>query len=258
MCICYGPHRHESSAGGIPLRFVIAVALVFGAAGFALTSPSPADAACDTGRAFQDDFWHDGWYRTASTIPGGTLGYATSQILEYSPYIAPTSGSESTSAWPMIENDEVPQYYSQVGWLKYATGTRRTFSEWIYNDSTGTRQVAHREYPAQPVGNWTLYEVYWDPNTQRIQHWINANLVQSHRRFFTMRRADIYGETHELRSQMPGGYNFHEQFTESYVANLADDIYEFLGTVDIEDPSIHDAAVGSSTRLDIWDKACAT
>ena len=96
----------------------------------------------------------------------------------------------------MIWNDDISSYYSQVGWVKYATGQRRSFSEWVVT-ANGSRQVLHAEYPAWPVGNWTLYEVYWDPNTQRLQHYINGNLVQSHIRYFTMRRADIPGETHE-------------------------------------------------------------
>lgn len=157
----------------------------------------------------------------------------------------------------MIWNDDISSYYSQVGWVKYATGQRRSFSEWVVT-ANGSRQVLHAEYPAWPVGNWTLYEVYWDPNTQRLQHYINGNLVQSHIRYFTMRRADISGETHEYRSQMPGGFNYHEQLSGSYVADLGGGLYTFNGILNITDGSIHDRAQGSSTRLDIWDKACAT
>jgi hypothetical protein len=177
-----------------------------------VAAASDSWASCDTGRSYGDGYWFDGWYRTAASIPGGSLGYVGSQILEYSPYVAPTSGAESTSAWPMIQNDD----------------------------------------PS------TLYEVYWDPNTQRLQHYINGNLVQSHVRYFTMRRADISGETHEYRSQMPGGYNAHEQLAGGYVANLGGGLYTFDGILNISNGSIHGQARGSSTRVDIWDRACAT
>ena len=57
---------------------------------------------------------------------------------------------------------------------------------------------------------------------------------------------------------MPGGFNSHEQLSGSYVANLGGGLYTFNGILNITDGSIHDRAQGSSTRLDIWDKACAT
>ena len=188
-----------------------------------------------------------------STIPGGTLGYVVANILETSPYVAPTNGTESVTAWVMLENDSLPQLWSQVGWWKYATGARYSFSEWTYNTQGQTTDQLH---PSWPVGNWTLYEVFWNPNRPGIEHYINGSLATFHGRVFTMRRADIYGETHNVRSQMPGAISAPERFADSHVANLSGTIYPLNGTQDNSNSSIYGYLRINDKVIHIWDKAC--
>ena len=237
----------------------LALALVICFLATAVNSERAA-AACDTGRAFNDGYWFSSWSRVASSIPNETLGYAASEILEYSPYVAPTGDpagdGENVSASVMIWNDTTPQAWSQVGWIKFENGNRRMFSQW-----TDVPEFGHwstRYYGAYPAGNFTLYEVYWDPNTQRIQHWANGAILVDHLRYFTMRKAEVLGETHEYRSQMPGGTASHERFRNSYVGNLSNGIYAFNGTPFVTDSAIHSASKVSTTRLDVWDNACGT
>jgi hypothetical protein len=230
--------------------------LAFVGAALLLGPAESAWAACNPGRGIGDPYpYFAGWYRTAVSVPTGTLGYVESQIEEYSPYVAPVDGNETVSAWVMIEAESDYSDRSQVGWLKYATGKRWSFSEWTY-DNLGNWTRQH--YTPQPVGNYTVYEVYWDPNTERLQHWINANLVVSHMRHFTMRRANNHGETHNQGSQMPGGFDDHEQFTFSYVGDLSDNLYAFNGTLEVDEPDWHGAAEATPTGFHIWDRACQT
>jgi len=216
--------------------------------------------ACVPGRASEDFPFFDGAKRLATTIPGGTLGYVGSNLYEYSPYVAPTGyGAEPTaSAWVMLENDamdpETPFLWASIGWLKTYPNTRHLFWEWT--DSVGNWYTETRL--AWPVGGSTYYEVLWDDFTQQLNFYANYQLYDSKTRYFTMRRANVSGETHNRASQMPGGTSKHQTFLQSQVANLDGSVFSFGGTSVVTDPSIHANSHPTARAWHIWDTACAT
>jgi hypothetical protein len=210
-----------------------------------------AAAACTPGRTNDGYHYHDGWYRSSATIPGGTLGDVRATIYELSPYVA----FDASFAYVMLFNDASPEQYVQVGWLKDVSGARHVFDEWTDNSSP-PRTFRSVGAPFA-VGGFTPYEVLWQPSTQRLEAYAGGAFFDSHVRYFTIRRADEFGEIHSKASQMPGGTNQHEQFTAAYVQNLNGQQYDFAGTTYSSDPVFKNANA-SSRREDVWDGQCTT
>lgn len=231
----------------------MAVLVILGA------SAEVARAACNPLRtAGVTGYWFDGWKRSAASVPNGDIGDTYSRILEASPYVE--NVSFDTTAWVMLDNASNPGSYAQIGWYKVSDGTRNVFME--YTDQNGQ---FHRSLGAPfPVGNFTPYEVWWDAGNQRLDFFAQNTLFGTAIRYFTIREAEQFGETHSLNSQMPEGTNSHEEFTFSTVSNLAGTGYNFDGssggaaTIVITNATIHDAVRASThTRIDTWDKACS-
>jgi hypothetical protein len=209
---------------------------------------APAAIACIPGRSNDGRTYFDGWYRTASSVPGGTMGDVHESIYELSPYVA----GDVSAAWVMLDNMTSPPGYVQVGWIKYQAGDRHAFDEWTDSSGNWTRSLG----AAFGVGGFTPYEVLWNGTAQRLQTYAGGALFGSHVRYFTIREAENFGEIHTLASQMPGTTNQHEQLTNAYVQNLSGSQYDFSGTV--SNDYNFGAASGGSRRQDIWDPLCAT
>jgi hypothetical protein len=233
------------------LRLVITVALM----GAASTWAAMPAQACNPGGPDDRLTYADGWYRNASTIPGGTLGDVRATIYELSPYVA--AGFDAS--WVELSNGQSGppgpngHLWVQIGWIKFAGGDRHVYDEWTDASGNVSRSIGG----AFGVGGFTPYEVYWNAAAQRLQTYAGGVFFGSHIRHFTIRQADNEGEIKTLASQMPGGTNQHEQFINATVANLGGSTYDYSGTVWPTAPYFGNAN-GGSRREDIWDNRCAT
>jgi hypothetical protein len=227
----------------------LALALsVAGAVGMA----TPAVAKCNPSRSNDKNHWFDGWYRnTGATNVGGI--YAG--ILNYSPWVYPYDGSNvGVSAWTMLTGSGSGERWAQIGWVEYPYGVRYTFVQWT--NSAGSGVTTHL-YSPQPVGSTTTYTTLYG-NTAGDFTFEAGSIKDLEQATFTPTGAQNFGETATLASQMPGGYNYFEEFTGAHMWINGSGWVAFNGTID-NYSSTYFGNYQSGSQVDgIWDRTCST
>lgn len=193
-------------------------------------------------------FRFDGWYRT----PGGAVGGVYSNIWNYSPFVYPISSTASyVVAWTMLTNSN-PNDWAQVGWFENPYGVRYTFIQTY--DGSGSPNTEF--FAPEATNTYTTYTMLYGNTPGGFTYEWAGNVRQSFATFVP-NQGQIFGETHTLADQMPGGYSnpyYYENFYNSHIY-YSGGWRAYSGTV-TDYSSDYGYQVDSSYNMDIWDKAC--
>jgi hypothetical protein len=127
-----------------------------------------------------------------------------------------------------------------------------------YIDVYGLRQTTLISAP--PIGTYNQYMVLYNNTPGKFTFRINGvNIIAPVDASFVPTVGEIMGETHTLASQMPGGYNNPETFTDSHI--YINGWQNFTGTAvpGFNDPDFaYYGSIALSNHLDdyAWDRAC--
>lgn len=213
---------------------------------------SSALAKCEPYRANDNKSWFDGWYRNSGRA---NVGGIEAGILNYSPWVYPNDGSGvGVSAWTMLTGSGSGLRWAQIGWVEYPYGVRHTFVQWT--NSAGNNWTTHF-YTAQPVGATTTYTVLYN-NTPGDFTFEAGSINDTEQATFTPSGSQNFGEIATLASQMPGGYNYFEEFTNAHIYVTGIGWEPYSGTTD-NYSSTYFGNYQSGSEVDgIWDQSCST
>lgn len=219
---------------------VLCLALTFALASVAaIPGPASVLAKCDPSRTDDGSSYWDGWYRQVATTGVG------SDISNYDPWVH--YSDDVVLAWTMLNNGSL---YAQIGWIEYPFGFRYMFTEYTTSD-----HVYHRKlYTAQPVDSVHRYTTLFGSGVFTFQ--LDGVTGSTAPAQFTPNEGEVYGETHSLDDQMPGGYNKHETFRNTYILHYGV-WYGFAGSLQVTTGTAY-LSTGGRYALDIWDGACST
>jgi hypothetical protein len=140
--------------------------------------------------------------------------------------------------------------YAQLGWLERASNVRHTFKEYLQGST-----YVHRELDPFPLGQADVYQV--DTLTPgQVKYYVDGNpYFASDSLGFTPLGGQIYGEIFTKASQMPGGYNSAEIFSNDHIYYSG--IWNpFAGQNFNGGSSIFQNIRDSDYQTRIWDWAC--
>lgn len=202
-------------------------------------------ASCNPGRPAVNGHWQDGWKRSKPS--GACLTGSSSNIRVYSPYVH----TNDVSAWVMLYNaNPNSDSYAQVGWLQQANGSRFNFVESI-TVGGGFRQTY---FSANSVGSTPEYKITF--SSDAFHYFVNGVNWYTHANTgYGGCWSAQAGEISSFANQMPGGRNSHVPFTNASVRR-SDTGWVGANGTPYSNSSEHGNAIGSSTTLHIWDKAC--
>jgi hypothetical protein len=160
-------------------------------------------------------YW-DGWkYNAGSTAMTGVAA----SIWNYSPWVDPST--DFTYAWVMLTNDHgygVNANLVQNGWVEMPGSVRHTMFMWWKSDTGYQETYAD---PPQALKTYTQYQVTAGGGNFNFQ--VGGYTKYSIPTWFTPTEAQVSGETHSFRSQMPGGhyssYDYEDLFGSQYLTN---------------------------------------
>lgn len=219
---------------GVPL-----VSLVFAAAAAASCNPQRGPDSSQS--------WWDGWF---SNQPSSVcITGSSANITVYSPY---TYSDETSTAWVMLENP-LTLKYGQIGWLKESGALHNFYQSWTVGDG---RQGQYLGTPS--VGTAPEYKITF--SSDAFHYFLDGvNWYTDANTGFAGCYSDQYGEVTNYANQMPGARDNHVKFTNSEMRRSDTGWVDMNGVSDDTwSPSDYGIAKASSTRLDIWDKACTS
>lgn len=215
-----------------------------------LNAPGPA-LACNPGRSIYAWAGFSGTQRTVS----GVYGVQT-RLETYQSYI---QGSARARAWNMLTKPGIPggqQWWAQVGW-----SIRKDSQGWIYSpgiftswtDNVGNYWV--KDYAGVLTGQY-YYTWYLSSNGKRFTIQVGATSYGTVTAGWTPSIVEIYGETHDHNTQMPGDTSNKVRMDEAryWVGSYN---YAIDSTAGANDSTIFGATKVNSTTYDIWDKNCS-
>jgi hypothetical protein len=221
---------------------LLSIGVVGTSACFAAAQPGTAVAECNTGRTNTTlTKYFSGW-----TVKGA-FNRARAAIDEKDPTVS-VAGGQPVAAWSMIaqiSSNPLVYRYAQVGWLKNPNGARFRFLE--HNNGGSFQRTTFSPYA---LNTDTVYEVFRNTTTGRIEYYTNGVLLTTTAAFFTPTEAEFYGETHNEASQMPGSPTAHVKFRGIRVNGVVSGA--FGG--DTTDGTIHGRQDLPPDAVDIWDR----
>ena len=121
--------------------------------------------------------------------------------------------------------------------------------------------------PTQPISTYTTYEVLYNNQPGKLSFYAAGVNVYNVNNFFTPHEAQVYGETHSFRSQMPGGHHSAGEYEDFFSSNywMGSGWHTFLPGAQIFDDDQTGAGMGlyfghtnpsSGGNLSIWDWDC--
>jgi len=97
----------------------------------------------------------------------------------YSPWVDPSLPKVFGAAWVMLA-DSTSTLYAQLGWIEYAGGVRRLFSE-AGNATTGNFNIQYYN-PTPAINSVTTVEVSYQPNNNdRYDYYVNGTIYGAQR-----------------------------------------------------------------------------
>lgn len=255
------PSRHVTRRLVCFANLVIVVCVLLGSGGSAEASGD--GEGCNPGRTAYSDDDLAGMYENDASV-----GAAKVTIDVYSPYVSPDS--TQTTGWVMIVN-RTSVDFAHVGWWESPGTVRHTFAEYGFDNGNGGDYKNF--FAAKPVASSNKYKVTYAPNTTYVGFDVNGTSLESFPlpSFGTPNQAEVYGETHDNNSQVPGGTMNHEMFynletwhpaggSGSYQTGSATTktlSYSRSGSVPFAGISPSEGT-GGQDEVQIWDKACDT
>jgi hypothetical protein len=212
---------------------------------------TPALASCDPGRA------HDNAARYTITAKGvtGLTGIASS-ILEVNPYYSGMNDT-GTNATVMLLRRSPTTQWAQLGWFKSQIQqggvTARQVGLEFYVSANDNR---FSFWPGKAVGSTTKYMIRYSSGNY-YNFYVAGAVVSTHNGIGAPTEYQMFGETHDLGDQMPGGTNLKETFTTSryYTGST---YTSHVMTSGISSQSHFGTSTTGTGSYSAWDKACAT
>ena len=188
-----------------------------------------------------------GWVRS----PGAVVGGVYASILNYSPWTSTSTVYDNrVVAWTML-NASQTQLFAQVGWWAYPWGDQHTFYE--YTDTSGGSFIKHDITP-EGIGTSSYYTVLYDPNQNIFTFQVQGVTIATAPSTFVPNEAQIFGETHTLASQVPGGAFNPEVFADSQI--YVTGAWQAFSGVDASTNPYGQISDVSNTQRKIWDTQC--
>jgi hypothetical protein len=169
----------------------------------------PVEASCNPGRSPANGTYQAGTVGVTNPYPIAVKA----DIEEYDPYVSGDSGI-GTSMSVMLANGGT--YWAQLGWNKHKAGSgyvREVFAEQIDGYGNNIWQT----WSGRTVGTYTNYEITFDQSNHHYQYYVAGTEYQSIGASWTPNNFQIFSETQDKADQMPGGYNTHAVFKDTYI-----------------------------------------
>jgi hypothetical protein len=157
--------------------------------------------------------------------------------------------------------------WAQVGWRHWrqcsptCTNTHWTFTSWT--DASGTVYV--KNYSSAGIGTSPNYQTYYVFDSYSLKYywefWRGSTPYDNPVAAFTPTTIEIFGETHNAASQMPGGTSNHNIFAYSYYKKSGSSTWSTVGSAASANyPAWYGAyrSTGVVPQYEIWDKACTS
>jgi hypothetical protein len=186
---------------------------------------------------------------TTSAVPGITI--ISSSILEYDPFYTAVNGTGSMAS--VMLNNGTAQW-AQLGWAKHSQNgpvAREVFVEFFLSPLQNSWQF----WPGEALGTETWYQIqYTAPAT--FDFFVRGVFRTQRLGAMTLTGYEVFGETHDLVDQMPGGVNSHVRFVNTQY-NSGGQWTFVTSPILPSDPVVHAGTNPSLGRYEIWDTACA-
>ena len=234
---------------GARVRWRLASVLLALELASAMLVGSPVLASCNPGRD------HDNAARyaiTAKTVSGIT-GVSAS-ILEYNPYYSGSNGTGTNATIMLLKRN--PTQWGQLGWFKSKidNGTiQRQVGVEYYISASDNRWYF---WPGKTVGSTTPYKILYDAPVWKFYASGVGLTFQS--AIPAPTEYQLFGETHDLADQMPGGTGAHEKFTFGFYYTGAGHTSHVMTSAITTDTTYYGVKKVADGKYDIWDKACST
>lgn len=203
---------------------------------------SPVGAKCQPNRQDNTSYYFSG--RQRDGIP--TLGGVKAWIENQTTWVQP---GKFAVAWVGLAASD---RWAQVGWQENAYGVRYTFVQ-IHPGGTS---YPTWYYPPQPLNTFSYYTTLFNTSTRVFTFQVNgAQLPVSYQAAWSPTFAMTSGETWGLASQMPGGTLDNQIFWDNRLY-YSGAWQPFGGLPYLTHGFYHGQVLGSSTAMQIWDKAC--
>ena len=176
--------KRPRAAAPVMMATVLAFVSLTMASGTAL-------ASCVPGRSNTS---HSDFAGTQQSVSG--VNDLAASIREYVPYV--TSGSQVTQ-WVMLNNGGTE--WAQVGWWQDNNG-HQTFEQ--HTDNSGHW---YTNFWSANGNGYNGYEVSFTASQWLFGFYRNGSLLNAPTEQWTPTAYQMFGETHRLSDQMPGGYN---------------------------------------------------
>ncbi|MGH2463837.1 MAG: hypothetical protein ACRDGI_00085 [Candidatus Limnocylindrales bacterium] len=155
-----------------------------------------AFASCAPGRPRNSVAYHV----VISGSPSGINGISASAF-EYDPYY---SGNNPTGTNMSVMLHNGGGLWAQIGWLKHKVGS--TIKREVFMETTdGSGHQFDNYLTGRPVGTFTSYEITFTASSHHFDYWENGTDVESIGGNWSPNEYQVFGETHDLEDQMPGG-----------------------------------------------------
>ena len=146
-------------------------------------------------------------YAATVKVVAGITGVAAS-IQEYDPYYSGNNGTGTNMTVMLLKRN--PTQWGQLGWMKSKidNGTiQRQVGIEYYISSSDNRFYF---WPGKTIGTYTPYKIYYQAPIWRFYAYTTELTAQA--LIPAPTEYQMFGETHDLADQMPGGINGHALF----------------------------------------------
>jgi hypothetical protein len=208
--------------------------------------------ACNPGRPVYAYGGFSGTQKSVSNVHG-----VQTRLETYQSFI---QGDARAWAWNMLSKPGIPggqQWWAQVGW------SVRTDGQWIYSPSVFTSWTDNvgnywvKDYNGVESGQ-TFY-TYYLPAGKQFRLFVNSTQYDQVTGGWTPSIVEIYGETHNRNTQMPGDTSNKVRMDNAKtILNGGTTWSSMNSTAGANDPAIYGATKVNATTYDIWDKYCSS
>lgn len=210
---------------------------------------APVSASCMPPRNPPAEDFSARYVITSSLLSGVNGLQAT--ISHYDPYLSGDNGT-GTNMSLMLLSRHTTDSWAQWGWLKSKLDNGSVTRETWYQLWTDGSHYINQFFGAEPAGN-NSYEVLYSSASGYYYFYRNSKLIDYQPRSYVPNAYQIFGETHDVWDQMPGGSSARAQFlsTQYRVATS----WSYVNTSINPDP-LFGGTHPATGRYDIWDNRC--
>ena len=152
------------------------------------------------------------------------------------------------------------KYWAQTGWAKWKSSGWEYIGPFVsYTDANGNYWLKYLS-PSLTAGSYHYYYTYFTPNSSKTYTFaMDTTTFESHGLGWTPTIVQIYGETHNYNTQMPGDTNSKVRMDQAQYLVVNDATWHAMNTsAGANKPTWYGATKVDSTTYKIWDKYCSS